>query len=867
MFFVNFYLIFLICRKEEITPKIEEVKILKYKNFTFAFVIFQKLLECERLFKYLDSPNKKKLAPTKNSKGGLIEIYIAYDLLDLTLSHWYGVVLRNLPNNCTQANVKSFCENHVNGVLYVLYPMKIKTSYSSIAILKDLDDAEKLCVAVNNKEVVKNKRIKAHIHPKCCRIRRSTEKSHFFKFFVNSKLVFNKSVRESLSLVNMHNPLTKLKTFQNHSAKIESDTKGIKDVIKDNPNQSNKLATDPVEKSDENVKSIQTVNEKINNKNKEKDMYTSLLSMLSIPTASNKSQEKIDEIILNENEVNCSTKETQASNNTGEGEKTNKDGNLENFQNLQLILPFNSYINPPENNDNIDDSKIINKEQSKVKNQNLNNPSKVIKKSSNKTIEVMTNLGKMLELLTKNPNPPKPQEISLDINQNSIINKNEGGNIPIQECNQIERNLSIDDESKYIVEKNSEDSLDIEYITHDFKDKVFYEKPRQANPFAKFKETKINIDKNKKARTNEKVYDTDSKNVHNQSVNKMNSYNIQNYNSQELKFDFKSITNQGEIIEKEQNYNCQNNLENAYKSENYNLIHPRKNKFLNKNHNCKSNNNYQNSKQQNGYNLKIYPNSSRNPEYYDDTFKAYNQANKNIVSIDLSESTNIETANLYDTYQSTEQDVKGKHSDNLQNVGGLMDDLNKIFQNVIPPPIEEKLPPLPSTQPPEPEIRIPTTSDSVVVVENGEEPGQIILSSNEEDKSKPLDRNQLLTNSEQNYKKYINKKRSRSRDSRKEDSHEYRNYNSRPSHLKEDGRNYFRKEYSHKHKGHNEYREIKEGSHHNRYPYNKDYRDYKDHNDKKHYGEKNRTLKSFRSSSRSSSSSYDSTRIYISYLL
>jgi hypothetical protein len=40
--------------------------------------------------------------------------------------------------------------------------LKIKTSYCSIAVVKELDDAEKLCVAVNNKEVVKNKKIKAH---------------------------------------------------------------------------------------------------------------------------------------------------------------------------------------------------------------------------------------------------------------------------------------------------------------------------------------------------------------------------------------------------------------------------------------------------------------------------------------------------------------------------------------------------------------------------------------------------------------------------------------------------------------------------------------------------------------------------------
>jgi len=808
------------------------------------------------------------LAPTKNSKGGLIDVYITYDLLDLTLCNWYGVVLRNLPNNCTQANVKSFCENHVNGVLYVLYPMKIKTSYTSIAILKDLDDAEKLCVAVNNKEVVKNKRIKAHIHPRCCRIRRNSEKSHFHKFFVNSRLVFNNAAKESLTLVNLHIPMTKLKSLQNHSAKIESDTNGIKDFNKENSNQSNKISTDPVEKSDENLKSDKAVNDKTINKNKDKDMYTSLLSMLSIPV-SNKLQEKTEEISLNENELNCSTKEAQVSNNTVVVEKYNKDSNFENLQNLQLKLPFNNYTNPPEKCDNMGDSNFINKEQSKAKNQNLNNPSKIVKKSTNnKTIEVMANLEKVLELLSKNPKQAIPQENSLENNQNSIINKNEGGIIPTQEFNQIEGNTNNDNESKYIVENYSEDSLEIEYITHDFKDKLFYEKPRQGNPFARFKEIRKNGDKNKKSRTNVIVNDTDSKNPQNQSLSMMNSYNIMSNNYQRLKFDFKSITSQSEIIEEEQNYNSQNYLENSYKSDNYNMIHPQKNKFLNKNPNFKSNNNNYYNKQQTAYDIKIYPNTSRNLEYYDDNLRAYDHLNKNIETIDLSESTNIETANIvYDTYQSTEQDVKGNHPDNLQKVADLMDDLNKIFQNVIPPPIEEKLPPLPLTQPPEPDIRIPTTSDSVVVIENAEEPGQIMSSPCEKDKSKPLDRNKLQIYSEDNYKKYINKKRSRSRDSRKEKNQEYRNYNPRPNHSKEDEQNYFKREYSHKHRAYKEYREIKEGSHPNRYPYNKDYRDYKDNYDKINYREKNRTSKTFCSSSRSSSSSFDSSRIYISYLL
>ena len=59
----------------------------------------------------------------------------------------------------------------------------IKNSYCAMVVLNDLDEAEKLCKSLNKKEIGKNRRIKVHLHPRCCKIRKNPEKSHFAQFF------------------------------------------------------------------------------------------------------------------------------------------------------------------------------------------------------------------------------------------------------------------------------------------------------------------------------------------------------------------------------------------------------------------------------------------------------------------------------------------------------------------------------------------------------------------------------------------------------------------------------------------------------------------------------------------------------------
>lgn len=103
------------------------------------------------------------------------DVFYCYDLTDYKESLWYGVVLRNLDENCNKDRLKEFCQIITSGVLYTTTPEKVMNSICSIVVTYDLDDAEKICVFINNQK----KKLKANIHPNSCKLRRFPEKSHF----------------------------------------------------------------------------------------------------------------------------------------------------------------------------------------------------------------------------------------------------------------------------------------------------------------------------------------------------------------------------------------------------------------------------------------------------------------------------------------------------------------------------------------------------------------------------------------------------------------------------------------------------------------------------------------------------------------
>lgn len=101
----------------------------------------------------------------KGSQGHSQDVFYCYDLTDCKKSYWYAVVLRNLDQNCNIEKVKEFCGMITKGVLYCTKPEKVLDSICAIVVMEDLDDAEKICIYVNNQERLSNtkeKRLKVN---------------------------------------------------------------------------------------------------------------------------------------------------------------------------------------------------------------------------------------------------------------------------------------------------------------------------------------------------------------------------------------------------------------------------------------------------------------------------------------------------------------------------------------------------------------------------------------------------------------------------------------------------------------------------------------------------------------------------------
>jgi hypothetical protein len=88
-----------------------------------------------------------------SSNGEPAEIMYCYFISDLKNSEWYAVALRNLDFNCSKEKIKDFCSIITPGVLYVLQPKIIFESLCTIVVTQELDDAEKICVYINTREI------------------------------------------------------------------------------------------------------------------------------------------------------------------------------------------------------------------------------------------------------------------------------------------------------------------------------------------------------------------------------------------------------------------------------------------------------------------------------------------------------------------------------------------------------------------------------------------------------------------------------------------------------------------------------------------------------------------------------------------
>ena len=209
------------------------------QNKRYAYVKLNSIEQMEIIGNFFLNPIKK-LYPSFNSKKEKIEVYYAYNLLKLTKNHWYGVILRDLPPNCDDKSIYNFTEQKVkNGIRYCLNPVLIDNSYCTLVVCKELENAEKLCNDLNNSEI-KNKYIKAHLHPHICKIRNEDFYADYETFSKNGYL-FNNDAEQSEECINFAKPFMEF-FYPDYLNRFNNNNKSKKKEEEKNlsPNNANK---------------------------------------------------------------------------------------------------------------------------------------------------------------------------------------------------------------------------------------------------------------------------------------------------------------------------------------------------------------------------------------------------------------------------------------------------------------------------------------------------------------------------------------------------------------------------------------------------------------------------------------------------
>lgn len=143
------------------------------------------------IYNHFNYDNRKQL----KVKFYLFQVSWGYDILDSKKSDWYGVILRYIQDNLNSENIKKVCEHYGTNIYYALRPTMVRDTLCTIVRTYNLEDAENICIRLPQNL----KCIKAHLHPKCCKIRLNPEKSIFKQFYKNSNEIPTKSGKVSQS--------------------------------------------------------------------------------------------------------------------------------------------------------------------------------------------------------------------------------------------------------------------------------------------------------------------------------------------------------------------------------------------------------------------------------------------------------------------------------------------------------------------------------------------------------------------------------------------------------------------------------------------------------------------------------------------
>ena len=250
-------------------------KIFVEQKNRYAYVKLNSFSQMESIVSFFLSPIKK-LYPSYNSKKEKIEVYYAYNILELTKNHWYGVILRNLPNNCNDKTLFNFTEQKVeNGIKYCLNPINIDNLCCALVVCKELEYAEKLCFDLNNSEQ-NNKVIRAHLHPYTCKIR-NWENYKNNESFSKNGYIFDKDAEESEKCIEYAKTFMEfffpnyINTFFNSKNKKKEEENKIRNIDKNINSNGIKI---------KNSKDLEKEKEKNNKKKKDFTLASSIINLI-----------------------------------------------------------------------------------------------------------------------------------------------------------------------------------------------------------------------------------------------------------------------------------------------------------------------------------------------------------------------------------------------------------------------------------------------------------------------------------------------------------------------------------------------------------------------------------------------------------
>eukprot|EP00826_Nyctotherus_ovalis_P058833 TRINITY_DN8127_c0_g1_i2.p2 TRINITY_DN8127_c0_g1~~TRINITY_DN8127_c0_g1_i2.p2 ORF type:complete len:225 (-),score=50.99 TRINITY_DN8127_c0_g1_i2:125-799(-) len=136
-----------------------------------GYVEFEDVRHARDVFNFFNSGSRISV----NKDGKAMKILWCYNRLHS--ESWVAVVLRNIPpSDANLEAIRKNCTKHSEKVKLITPPTSVKGRWCCLVVVEDIEDAEKICLRINNYAFDKGK-IRAHVHPSSD-TRRSGERSH-----------------------------------------------------------------------------------------------------------------------------------------------------------------------------------------------------------------------------------------------------------------------------------------------------------------------------------------------------------------------------------------------------------------------------------------------------------------------------------------------------------------------------------------------------------------------------------------------------------------------------------------------------------------------------------------------------------------